>query len=164
PLGAGTHIDHRTAFEAAQKLSGVELRFYEDRPYILWPGVLKGRMNALGIDADVRNVTPQEMAATIGNYHYLTHFVPPGQHRADTLPIYQAALAPPPGFVFKAIPETLTATEPELRRMFDALAAYESQMPFIYSDYDNFIRDSMTYDRHAGNAAYTERSWRLQPL
>jgi len=160
PLGAGTHIDHRIAFEAGRRIKTVKTRFYEDRPYILWPGILQSRMQEIGSNAKLRTVSQDEMRQALEKYHYLTHFMPPGAHREETLPLYLAALARPSAHTLKAASEELIGTEAELRKMYDSLHAYSSQMPLIYAGYDNFINDSLAYERAAtGENIYRERSW-----
>jgi LmbE family N-acetylglucosaminyl deacetylase len=158
PLAAGTHIDHRIAHEAGRRIKSVPVKYYEDRPYILWPGILQGRMNEIGSDAVLPRVSREQMEGALGDYYYLTHFVP-ADRRHETLPMYLAALDVASSRKLKATSETLVATESELKAMYHSLAAYESQMVSIYPDYDTFIRDSLSYEKVAGHDAYTERSW-----
>ena len=163
PLGAGGHIDHRMAFEAGRRITGVPVRFYEDRPYILWPGVLQGRMNQIGSDAKLPAVTPQAMKETLNSYHYLKHFVPEGDYQRETLPLYYAAAAQKSAKTLKAKSDELTATDKELKVLYDSLARYTSQMHLIYSSFDNFIHDSLAHEKaRTGKAAYIERSWTLE--
>lgn len=163
PLAAGTHIDHRLAHEAGRRIAGIPVRFYEDRPYILWPGVLQGRMNQIGSDAALPKVTRDDMLKSVGDYHYLRAFMPPGAYRDAVLPLYFANLESPSSKKLKATPETLTATPEEIKTLYDCLHAYESQTPHIYGDYDTFVRDSLAYEKaNSGAAAYIERSWKLE--
>lgn len=158
PLAAGTHIDHRIAHEAGRRIKSVPVKYYEDRPYILWPGILQGRMNEIGSDAVLPRVSREQMEGALGDYYYLTHFVP-ADRRPETLPMYLAALDVASSRKLTATSETLVASESELKAMYHSLAAYESQMVSIYPDYDTFIRDSLSYEKVAGHDAYTERSW-----
>lgn len=165
PLAAGTHIDHRIAYAAGQRLQHPQTRYYEDRPYILWPGMLQARLNQLGCLTDVPAVAATDMMAGIGNYHYLTHFVPPGDFRDVCLPRYFADLTPPNTYALKGAVETLQAGEMELDRVYESLACYTSQMPFIYRDRENFVQDSFAHEQHrTGQNVYLERSWTLSPL
>lgn len=160
PLGAGTHIDHRIAFEAGRRIKATPIKFYEDRPYILWPGILQSRMQEIGSDAKLPAISDADMRQALEKYHYLTHFMPPGAHREETLPLYLGALARPSTNKLKATSEELIATEAELRKIYDSLQAYESQMKLIYADYDGFIKDSQAYERTAsGETVYRERMW-----
>ncbi len=160
PLGAGTHIDHRIAFEAGRRITKTPVRYYEDRPYILWPGILQSRMQQIGSDAKLPAILQDDMRQALEKYHYLTHFMPPGAHREETLPLYLGALARPSTGMLKAASEELVATEAELRKIYDSLHAYESQMKLIYDSYDGFIKDSLAYERVASGAEiYRERSW-----
>jgi LmbE family N-acetylglucosaminyl deacetylase len=51
PLGVGGHVDHQIAHRASCGLSGCDLRFYEDTPYVLTPYQLPRRFARL--DAEV---------------------------------------------------------------------------------------------------------------
>jgi len=160
PLGAGTHIDHRITHAAGRRIKTTPIRYYEDRPYIIWTGILQSRMNDLGSDADLPEVTKAQMTASVDNRYYLTHFMPKGQHRDESLPLYLAALDKQSNRSLKSTSETLVATEPELKILYYALAAYTSQMKLIYPDYDTFIKDSLAYEKEAnGREIYAERSW-----
>ncbi|MEZ0225760.1 MAG: PIG-L family deacetylase [Alphaproteobacteria bacterium] len=164
PLAAGTHIDHRVAYEAGRRIKSVPVRFYEDRPYILWPGVLQGRMNQIGSDAALPQVTEKMMRDTVHSYHYLKFFVPEGSYQQETLPLYIAAATQKSAKTLRAKSEELTATDPELKKIYRSLAMYDSQMPLIYSSYDNFIADSLAHEKAlSGRTAYIEKSWTLEP-
>lgn len=165
PLGAGTHIDHRIAFAAAARLSHPHIRFYEDRPYILWPGMLQARLNGIGCKTGVQPVTAEDMMRDIGAYHYLTHFVPPGAFRDTCLPRYFAGLAPPASYAWQGTDDALAATPEELEKLADSLFCYTSQMPLIYRDRETFLRDSLRHEEsRSGRAAYLERSWKLEKI
>lgn len=165
PLAAGNHIDHRIAFTVGLRSKSVAVRFYEDRPYILWPGVLHGRMHQIGSDATLPPVTEEMMLASLGDYHYLKHFVPEGEYQDECLPLYFAALNHKSSNALAAASETLVATEDELKRLYECLSLYDSQMKFIYPDYDTFIEDSLRYERaNSGREIYAERSWTLKPV
>lgn len=160
PLAAGTHIDHRIAYTVGRRIKNIPIKFYEDRPYILWPGVLQGRMNQIGSDAVLPPVTEQMMQETLHSYHYLKHFVPEGAYQKECLPLYFAPLKQKSIGTLKANAETLVATEAEVNTLYDCLALYESQMPLIYPDRDTFIKDSLRYERaNSGKDIYAERFW-----
>ncbi len=160
PLAAGTHIDHRIAHAVGMRIKNVKVKFYEDRPYILWPGVLQGRMNQIGSDASLAHVTEQMMLDALHSYHYLKYFVPDGAYQKDSLPLYFAALNKKSAKNLKSKSETIVATEAETRKLYDCLHLYESQMKFIYTDYDNFIKDNTAYERaNSGKTVYAERFW-----
>jgi hypothetical protein len=162
PLGAGNHIDHRIAFNIGLRIKDIPVRFYEDRPYILWQGVLQGRMNQIGSDAMLPVMTEQMMRDSLGDYHYMKHFVPEGEYQENCLPLYFAALTHPSAGTLKSESETLEATETELRHLYDCLALYDSQMKLIYADYDGFVKDSLASERaQSGRSVYAERSWRF---
>jgi LmbE family N-acetylglucosaminyl deacetylase len=48
PLGIGNHVDHQITYAAARAGAGKALAFYEDFPYVTWPGAFERRMQALG--------------------------------------------------------------------------------------------------------------------
>jgi LmbE family N-acetylglucosaminyl deacetylase len=164
PLGAGNHIDHRITYTVGLRIKETAVRFYEDRPYILWPGVLQGRMRQIGSNAALPEMTEEKMRANLGGYHYLKHFVPEGAYQEKCLPLYFAALRHKSSNTLHAASDTLVATDAELRHLYDCLAMYDSQMGFIYPDYKTFIKDSMAYERvNSGQEIYAERSWHLTP-
>ncbi len=51
PLGVGHHVDHQLLCSAADRLAQRKLnvKFYEDFPYVAQPGALEGRQRELGI-------------------------------------------------------------------------------------------------------------------
>lgn len=166
PLGAGTHIDHRITFEAGRLLekqgSRVAIHYYEDRPYILWPGILQGRLYALGTDAILPATSAEQMMAAIGDYHYLRHFVPPNEFRDQCLPRYFEALEKPQMPQLHVAETILTATQAEVETLWSGLVCYASQMSFIYPDRETFLRDSQRYELARSNSTnYIERSWRF---
>lgn len=168
PLAAGTHIDHRITYEAGRRLAaavpGIKQRYYEDRPYILWPGILQARLHQLAVAGDMPAVTPEQMRAAIDDYHYLSHFVPPGEFRDVCLPRYFADLTPPGEIALKGVGEELLANPDEVSRIYDSLACYESQMPLIYPDRATFEKDSALHEKaRTGRDVYAERSWVLTP-
>lgn len=158
PLGVGTHIDHLVAFEASKQLGG-NITYYEDRPYVLWPGMLQARMNMLGCDAGLSPVSAQEMAASHGEYHFL--------HGDGKFPrdMPRERLVVPAQYRMRAISEGHEASADEVARLYDSLACYVSQMPFIYPSREAFLHDSYAHEKtRSGQHAYIERSWSLMPV
>lgn len=51
PLGVGHHVDHQLVCSAADRLAQrrLNVKFYEDFPYVAQPGALEGRQRELGI-------------------------------------------------------------------------------------------------------------------
>lgn len=160
PLAAGTHIDHRIAHEIGRRIKDIPVKFYEDRPYILWPGILQGRMNQLGSDAVLPRITEQMMRDSLQAYHYLKHFVPEGNYQQECLPLYFAMIRQQSSATLKSQSETLIASDAEIKKLYGSLARYESQMKYIYPDYATFIHDSQNYERaNSGRDIYAERFW-----
>lgn len=158
PLGAGTHIDHLVAFEASKQVSG-NITYYEDRPYILWPGMLQARMNMLGCDAGLSAITADEMEASHSDYHFLHG---DGKFPRDMPP---ERLTPPATYAMRGICEGHEASEEELAKLYDSLACYVSQMPFIYPSREAFLHDSYAHEKtRTGRKTYIERAWSLMPV
>lgn len=157
PLGAGTHVDHLVAFEASRLLSR-EVTYYEDRPYILWSGMLQARMNMLECDAGLSPVSAAAMEASHHDYHFLNGA---GKFPRDMPP---ERLAAPPRYSLRGISSEREATEAELAKLYDALACYVSQMPFIYPSREAFLHDSYAHESaRSGRTAYLERFWSFMP-
>ena len=158
PLGVGTHVDHLVAFEASKHMGG-NISYYEDRPYVLWPGMLQARLNMLGCDGGLSPVSADDMAASHGDYHFLHG---DGKFPRDMPP---ERLMPPAQTALRGICEGHEATADELSRLYDSLACYVSQMPFIYPSREAFLHDSYAHEKtRSGQHAYIERSWSLMPV
>lgn len=162
PLAAGTHIDHRIAYAAGRRLAAgaptLAQSYYEDRPYVLWPGMLQARMNEIGCDAGLAPVTAEEMAASHADYYFVSGA---GKFPRSLSP---ALLSPPAVTHLTGAADELLASEGEITRLYDSLACYESQMPHIYPDRQRFLQDSYAHEMaRTGRPVYAERSWRLAP-
>jgi LmbE family N-acetylglucosaminyl deacetylase len=158
PLAAGTHIDHRIAYTVGRRIRNTPVKFYEDRPYVLWQGILQGRMNEIGSDAVLPEVTGSMMQDTLNSHHFLTD--PEGIFRDGGLQLYFSALKRKSAGALKSKSETLVATAGEVRKLYDCLASYESQMKYLYPDYDAFIKESFAYEQgNSGKTIYAERFW-----
>lgn len=158
PLAAGTHIDHRITYTIGRRIKNTPVKFYEDRPYILWQGILKGRMNQIGSDADLPEVTERIMQNTLHSHHHLVDRE--GIHRDGGLALYLQPLKQKSAGTLKSSSETLVATEEEIKKLYDCLALYESQMKYIYPDYNAFIKESLAYEQaNSGKSIYAERFW-----
>jgi len=48
PLGIGAHVDHQITYAAARAGAGAAIAFYEDFPYVAYPGALEKRLEMLG--------------------------------------------------------------------------------------------------------------------
>lgn len=159
PLAVGTHVDHRVAHAVGRRIDDRSVRFYEDRPYVLWQGALQARMRELGVDAGLPVVSAQAMAAAVEDYAYLEYFLP-RELQAELLPLYLRPTAQ--GAALAARCEALTATSDELHVLYSALACYTSQMPLIYPSESIFMRDSLRHEQaRTGECAYVERAWAL---
>lgn len=162
PLGGGTHIDHRIVHAAGRQIKDHDIWFYEDRPYTLWPGVLKGRMNNLGFDADIPAVSPEAMTGYLANFDHLKYFVPKGVYRDTCLPRYLADAQMDNAKTHKVQAQEIIATDDDVQNLYKALCCYESQVPLFHPTLEGFVRDNQTYEMfNSGRSVYAERSWRL---
>lgn len=160
PLGAGTHIDHRITHEAAKRVQGTDIRYYEDRPYVLWTGNLQRRMKELCIDADLPAVDAQTLRRSIEGYQRLGHKLVAAEYEERCIKPYLTACEKP---LCAGRSDTLQATVEEIETLYKALALYKSQMPYIYPTYDDFIAYNRIYESFNGGREdiYAERSWLL---
>lgn len=64
PLGIGHHVDHQLVCSAADRLAQrrLNVKFYEDFPYVSQPGALEGRQRELGIPMEPQLV---EVSGTV---------------------------------------------------------------------------------------------------
>lgn len=166
PLAAGTHIDHRIAHIAGRRLDKdgtLNVRFYEDRPYIMWPGILQARMNQIGSDATLPVLTDNDMLSRLDSCHYLQYFVSKPENRDIACAHFLAALHQTSARTVHATGDTLIATPEEISKLYASLHAYESQAAFI-PDIETFMRENTLYETlNSGRDVYAERSWRLSP-
>ena len=70
PLGVGHHVDHQLVCSAADRLvqQKINVKFYEDIPYVTYPGALEERQRELGIKMEPELVeigaqVPQKLEA-----------------------------------------------------------------------------------------------------
>ena len=153
PLAAGMHIDHRISFEASRQISH-PVRFYEERPYTLWPGVLQSRLRSIGIPY-AQEITEEAMTEAIDTLYFLKYFVPEGSVRQECLPLYIKQLEICPKEILAAEAETLVALPEELEKLYGCLREYTSQMELIFPTYATFLKDSLKPN------GYEERTWRF---
>ncbi len=162
PLGAGNHIDHRIMHLVGRKMRNTNILFYEDRPYVVWPGVLNGRFNSLNVKADLPDVGADDMAETLGQFSY-HNLIPKGAFNEKNLPKFQDMLNTPDNYGAQAnVVETVKGTQDEIRKTYQALEKYDSQMPLIFPSYDVFVQESMAFEHfRSGAEVYTERFWSI---
>jgi LmbE family N-acetylglucosaminyl deacetylase len=68
PLGVGNHVDHQITYAAARASADDAVAFYEDFPYVVKPGALERRVQALGeafvsSTIDIDAVLPRKLGA-----------------------------------------------------------------------------------------------------
>lgn len=161
PLAAGTHIDHRVAYTVGHRLTDKNVRFYEDRPYIMWPGILQARMHQIGSDAILPKIKDTDMISRVDSCHYLQYFVSKPENRETAVAQFLFYLNKTSDNILHATSESLTATSKEIRHLYECLHTYESQAAFI-PDFDTFTSENRLYELlNSGSDHYIERSWRL---
>lgn len=153
PLAAGSHIDHRLVCAAASPLRP---GFYEDRPYSLWPGVLQARLNALRIKHELPVVSPAEMTGAMSGFTFLKAFVPEGIVREAMLTRYLDGLSLPVVPLMDAEEDVVSGSRNDAEAVWKALSHYESQLPQIYRDQEDFIAAC------SKDGQFFERVWRLR--
>lgn len=160
PLAAGNHVDHRITFEACKNLLGVELCLYEERPYVLWDGIIEKRIQEL-FREDGYKFCNKKMAESIESYYFLKYFVPEGEIRKNCLPKYLNEKKHLKSFRLRKI-ETVLGTNPEIRNLYSGLEKYVSQMINIFPTLDIFIRENLEYgNRILKSRLYFERYWAI---
>lgn len=162
PLAAGFHIDHCIAHAAGRHLAvalpQLPQSYYEDRPYSLWSGMLQARMNMIGCRTDLPVITPEEMTARKVDFHFVS-----GGGKFPSR-VNAANLLPPASFALHGEARDLVASDAEIAKVYDSLAHYTSQMPYIYPDRATFLQENLAHESaRSGRAVYAERSWRLSP-
>mgnify|MGYP001159843378 FL=1 len=163
PLGAGNHIDHRIVHAAGRKIKGTDVLFYEDRPYVLWPGILTGRFDTLKLGTDIPRADRGDMIETFGQFAY-QNLLPKGAFTDSALEKYISQIDRPETLNGHAnIAMSLTATEVEVKVIYEALKEYDSQMPLIFPDFDIFKSNSFAHERfRSGEDIYCERYWKVR--
>jgi len=163
PLGVGDHVDHQIAHHAARRLTGAQILYYEDAPYVLTPYRLARRMDELGLLADgiVRGTWTAELAASARAWR-----------RAPLL----SALAPHP---WLALAGLLVQTE-LLRRpkknatagraishivdgagKLDAVACYTSQWRLFFPSLAAWEAALRSHAASMGRSGLCERAWSI---
>lgn len=182
PLGVGSHVDHQIAHAAAVAVAaatgGLDLRFYEDTPYVLTPYQLPRRLARLdgtalpgpltAIDPTLRRGSVvAELRAAARSWQT----APLIQDRVAPLlrPLAVATILTPEWTRWprrsragrrRFVPSLLEApalADEKLR----AVACYPSQWRLFYRSLDGWRAALEGYGRAIGRGGVVERSWRL---
>jgi LmbE family N-acetylglucosaminyl deacetylase len=175
PWAVGTHIDHRLTFGTWATLPpSAEIIFYEDRPYSFLPYNLALRLRQLGVTVFGDNVSGLPLPAistVLSEFHAglstVSLYKNMGTTRMERFLYALNALpcffTPPPKSRLRVRSEVLdTSATDDIKQIQAAIAAYESQVPILFTDMDTFAHESASYAAVlASQATYAERYWRL---
>lgn len=152
PLAVGTHVDHRLVHKAARRLRA-EVRFYEDRPYALVPGLAALRLAELGKSSSAGLPDQAAFLAGLQAAPYVKAFLGAGE-RVAALQRYRAqwTRAASGDGMHTASVEAVAWSADARARAAAALPAYASQMASVGGTLEQYL-DAC--------AATPERYWRL---
>lgn len=159
PLGVGEHLDHRLTFDAARDLRGVDLWFYEDRPYAWVRHAVALRLHALGLGAFKAAWMPElaesfraaPMAAALSEPDLRT-----------MLEGYAAQFAAVP-LVGKGRARVITKSlGPDAARFAQRVfECHASQVQGIVGGKGKYAKLALAYAKGLKREDYVERFWRL---
>ena len=173
PLAIGEHVDHRVVFQTWPRLyKAHKIEFYEDRPYVLLPGMINVRAQLLSASMpSVKRSERYGLAAVVDNFDqvfmYKNSLRDPAErfrwllHLARRLHLLKSA-------------NTLISLSSSLHVLADdamplllaAIAAYKTQIPGLYGTMADFERVSASYSEllvepGCHSDVYIERFWQL---
>lgn len=174
PLGVGSHVDHQVAHAAAAALSGADVRYYEDAPYVLTPFQLPRRLARLDADADAGAARDATLArgtvrAELGAAASAWLSAPLVQERLGPRlrKLAVAAILTPEWTRWprrsrarrrRFAPSLLSA--PELLELkLAAVACYPTQWRLFYRAIDDWRAALVRYGRAVAGEGVVERSW-----
>jgi LmbE family N-acetylglucosaminyl deacetylase len=179
PLAIGEHVDHRVVFQTWPRLDkDYHIEFYEDRPYVLLPGMINVRAQLLSAAMpSVKRAERYGLSAVVENFDtlfmYKNSLRDPVErfrwllHLARRLHLLRSANT------LINLGSSLTALDNEdLPLLREAVAAYKTQIPGLYGTMSDFDRTSAHYSQILremdGNGAddfdnnsYIERYWKI---
>ncbi len=162
PLAVGGHVDHRLLFEAMNFQTGeVALRWYEDRPYALTPGLLqlrRAQLLAPPVDRPQRAHLRRMLLQGLRSAPWTCRYLPPGRDRfavglrmARDLP--QVAQKP-------SLQEQTRHFSADIKEGAErAIACYQSQLGPFFDGLDGYRRATLQYTRALGGEHYAERCY-----
>jgi hypothetical protein len=173
PLGVGGHVDHQVAHAACRALTGADVRYYEDTPYVLTPYQLPRRLARLDAVADgERDPTLQRgsVRAELGAAANSWLAAPLIQERVGPRmrKLAVAAILTPEWTRWprrsrtgrrRFAPSLVEGGELE-RRKLDAVAAYPTQWRLFYRELGDWRQALERYARAMGREGVVERLWR----
>jgi LmbE family N-acetylglucosaminyl deacetylase len=173
PLGVGGHVDHQVAHAACRALTGADVRYYEDTPYVLTPYQLPRRLARL--DAEVEGERDPTLArgsvrAELGAAANSWLAAPLIQERVGPRmrKLAVAAILTPEWTRWprrsrtrarRFAPSLVEGDELGARKL-EAIAAYPTQWRLFYRDLDGWRQALERYARAMGQGGVVERLWR----
>lgn len=172
PLAIGNHIDHWLTHQTWQTLpSTAKILFYEDRPYTLLPGNLHVRLAQLGaavrLDrADRRSVLSQFLSGMHKETFYRNVITNETERFLHLLRAARLLHVVPEDLRMNLKPEIISSNDDlEVKQIQEAISQYSSQLPTLYGDGINFLKDSTEYAATLVCLSnYAERYWRNSSL
>jgi LmbE family N-acetylglucosaminyl deacetylase len=166
PLGIGTHIDHRLAFDAASGLTGRSITYYEERPYVFARHAARMRLRSLGAVYDNEiSMTDRDVGEYIESLcslPYVEKYLPAGKERTYCLNAIAEDLKHPPVVLLRAFQKVVPVDEYTLLQIRATIEAYHSQVKDFFGTVEKYVNDSREYANHiSGVASYLERYWQL---
>ncbi len=176
PLGVGQHVDHQVAHAAARRLSGADLLYYEDAPYVLTRFQLPRRLDRLGLQAETatgdttlqRGGVTAELAASARAWlaaPLLRELAKPPHHvLALSSILFQSELLHwprrPEQPTARIAPDVITGDALADGKLA-AVACYGSQWRLFHPTLDSWRSALQEYARRMGQPAVVERAWRI---
>ncbi len=168
PLAIGNHIDHWLTYQTWTTLpSTVNILFYEDRPYTLLPGNLHVRLAQLGAavrleKADRRSVLSQFLSGMHEKTFYRNVITNETEKFLHLLRAARLLHEAPENLRIELKPEIISSNDDlEVKQIQAAISEYSSQLPTLYGDGINFVKESTEYAAtlvYLSN--YAERYWK----
>lgn len=162
PLAVGGHVDHRLLFEAMNFQTGeTALRWYEDRPYALTPGLLQLRRAQLlspPVDRTQRTQLRRLLLQSLRSAPWTQRYLPAGRDR------FSVGLR-----MARDLPQE--AQKPALRAQTwhfsadiktgaeRAVTCYQSQLAPFFGGLEGYRRATLRYARALGGEHYVERCY-----
>ncbi len=173
PLGVGGHVDHQVAHAACRALTGADVRYYEDTPYVLTPFQLPRRLARLGAVADgardatlARGSVRAELRAAANSWLLAPLIQDRVGPRLRKLAV--AAILTPEWTRWPRRSRTgphrfapsLVAGAELGRLKLEAVAAYATQWRLFYRELEDWRLALERYARAMGQPSVVERVWR----
>lgn len=164
PLGVGTHIDHRMCYAATQGIQtdkGIDIWFYEERPYSYAPGAVELRLHELGFQ-----VSPVQVSQLLAGFRRLPHvraYLPAGKLRTRCEGLLVAPLAKTATWVSPSHQTTPCSKESTIAAHL-AAELYGSQFEAFCGSRESLRHYDARHAQRLGlRVPRAERYWQITP-